>query len=169
MKLCLKCKLTLPLEEFQFTTAKKDKLRTICIKCRAKYAKEYRDANRKTCLIAEAERRIRNSESIRHSKKKWYLKSEDHRISYRLRTVYGLNLDEYDALFKSQNESCKICSVSQDELPKRLCVDHCHVTGKVRGLLCDPCNRLLGQAKDSIDVLLKAISYLKEANDTTIP
>jgi len=72
---------------------------------------------------------------------------------------YGLTLDQYHALFESQNEHCAICR----RIPKRFHVDHDHKTGRVRGLLCDFCNRLLGQAHDSVSVLQSAIRYLERS------
>lgn len=60
----------------------------------------------------------------------------------------------------NQKGLCKLC-----ELPKKLVVDHCHETGKVRGLLCRNCNLLIGHAKEDIVILQNAINYLKY--DTT--
>ena len=59
------------------------------------------------------------------------------------------------------SESCRICG----DVPngKRLQIDHNHDTDEVRGLLCGPCNRMLGQARDSEEVLLRALTYLREA------
>lgn len=70
---------------------------------------------------------------------------------------YGISYEDYLALGRKQNWKCSICK----ELPvKKLEVDHCHSTGKIRGLLCGHCNRGLGQFKDSKARLLFAISYL---------
>jgi hypothetical protein len=60
-----------------------------------------------------------------------------------------------------ENFSCMICGVTEEEIGKRLDVDHCHSTGKVRGVLCNPCNTTLGHAKDNIAILEAAIEYLK--------
>lgn len=70
---------------------------------------------------------------------------------------YGLTLDCYDKLFKKQKGKCKICNSTSK---KRLNVDHCHETGKVRGLLCWNCNIALGYFKDNINYLSNAIRYL---------
>lgn len=58
----------------------------------------------------------------------------------------------------TQSGKCLICN----EIPKRLVVDHCHTSGKVRGLLCDHCNTGLGRFKDSPELLMAAIRYLKK-------
>lgn len=60
----------------------------------------------------------------------------------------------------SQNNQCKICGIIPEN---RLFVDHCHISGKIRGLLCRDCNIGLGYFRDSEENLAKAIVYLKEA------
>ncbi len=61
-------------------------------------------------------------------------------------------------MLQDQKNSCLICN---RELDQSACVDHCHTTGKVRGLLCRQCNMALGLLKDNIDSLENAINYLK--------
>lgn len=75
---------------------------------------------------------------------------------------HGITEEAYDALYESQQGCCKICgSRSMDKIRDVLAVDHDHVTGRIRGLLCSNCNMLLGHAKDNTTTLLKAIQYLK--------
>ena len=77
---------------------------------------------------------------------------------------YGLTIDQYTKLLKSQGDRCAICEVPL--LDNRLThVDHCHATGKVRGILCRHCNLLLGNAKDSLVILSAAYSYLENNID----
>jgi hypothetical protein len=68
---------------------------------------------------------------------------------------------DYDELFLEQNGRCKMCQMEQSRLNKKLSVDHDHVTGKIRGLLCQRCNAVLGLCHDDIRILTKAIIYLK--------
>ena len=68
---------------------------------------------------------------------------------------------EYNKMFKAQKGCCAICGRHQSEFGKRLAVDHNHLTGKIRGLLCNSCNLILGHAKDSRGVLLRAMQYLR--------
>lgn len=78
---------------------------------------------------------------------------------YRLQRVYGISLDDYAALFEAQDGRCAICGNRPRK--RKLAVDHDHKTGAVRGLLCSHCNhKLLGGARDSIDMLQSAIDYL---------
>lgn len=73
---------------------------------------------------------------------------------------YQITEDQYNELFKKQSGKCLGCNTHQDDLNKKLCVDHCHKTGKIRGLLCVPCNLAIGLVKDNIDVLKNLINYL---------
>ena len=74
---------------------------------------------------------------------------------------YGLTFEDYKVLFDSQRGVCAICK--EPQLVGRLCVDHCHTTGVVRGLLCFTCNFLIGQAKDNKTILEAAIRYLERS------
>lgn len=73
---------------------------------------------------------------------------------------YNLEPEQKAVLIESQNNSCAICGYGFGQKVGDMKVDHDHATGKVRGLLCDLCNRGLGMFKDSQDNLNKAISYL---------
>lgn len=88
--------------------------------------------------------------------------TKEYDLELHMKRSYRLGFKEYEQMLFSQNGVCAICS---GEPPKnqhktRLNIDHCHTTGKVRGLLCDACNRAIGLLKDSPDLLNKAISYL---------
>ena len=71
----------------------------------------------------------------------------------------GMNGGEAELLFAAQNNECAICHT---RISNKWCVDHCHSTGAIRGILCQPCNLLLGHAKDSVETLTSAITYLKK-------
>ena len=78
-----------------------------------------------------------------------------------LKNAYGLSLNQYTLLLRSQNYKCAICKKSIKSVGT-LCVDHDHKTEKVRGLLCRNCNSILGLAKESIVILSNAIKYFKK-------
>ena len=82
---------------------------------------------------------------------------------YSWNKTYGINIthDVYLQMLKEQEHKCAICSILDTDLDKLLSVDHCHTTGKVRGLLCYNCNLALGNFKDNINSLENAIKYLK--------
>lgn len=85
-----------------------------------------------------------------------------------LKYKYGISWEKYVLLHDSQGGSCKICKspialLSSDQT-KTANVDHCHTTGKIRGLLCGDCNRGIGLLKDSPAILRYAAEYLDAAD-----
>ena len=109
-----------------------------CESCRRPNRSNYR---------AEVERRYRATQ-----------KGAYNRMNYELGRKYGITLEEYAHLENNQNHSCATCGSSDT----RLVLDHCHDTGKVRGLLCDPCNLALGKVKDNTQTLTNMIKYLEQ-------
>lgn len=75
-----------------------------------------------------------------------------------LRKKYGIGLHQYQSILEAQQGACGICGKKNW---RNLAIDHNHQTGDVRGLLCSTCNTGLGQFQDSVDLLEKAIEYLK--------
>lgn len=114
------------------------------------YTEEQKAASRES----QRKRRAKNPERVREVGKE----AERRRRMRR----YGLSEEQYTALLKTQNNSCAICNLVFTENGRHIHIDHSHVSGKVRGILCHHCNILLGNAKDSVATLAKAISYLKE-------
>lgn len=76
-----------------------------------------------------------------------------------IKKTYGITKEDYENLIKKSNNQCMICG--SPPLKKKLSIDHCHSTKKVRGLLCHYCNMALGLFKDNTDIMQKAIEYLK--------
>lgn len=79
---------------------------------------------------------------------------------------YNVTVGDIESLREKQANRCAICGIHADDVKHAsftynpLVIDHCHSSGKVRGLLCPPCNILLGHAKDSPKILLEAVQYL---------
>lgn len=73
---------------------------------------------------------------------------------------FRMTPEEYDALLEKQKGLCAICERHFSNFKRRLAVDHCHHTGKIRGLLCASCNSGLGKLQDDIEYLKAAINYL---------
>lgn len=84
-------------------------------------------------------------------------------LSRRLKVRYGLTIKDYEAILKSQKGGCKLCGRGPKK-HRRLAIDHCHNTGRVRGLLCDGCNRSLAILEDKI-TLAKAIDYINSIKE----
>jgi len=83
-----------------------------------------------------------------------------------LKKMYGITIDDFDRMAHTQDYCCAICSrretaVDKFGLPRRLAVDHCHVAGKVRALLCTNCNKSLGGFRDDPALLRTAAEYLE--------
>ena len=74
---------------------------------------------------------------------------------------HNITPEVYNEMFDKQQGKCLICNRHQSELKKGLCVDHDHITGKNRGLLCTKCNLRLGTFNDNIEDLKRAIIYLE--------
>ena len=87
------------------------------------------------------------------------LAAEQHR-----RFKYGLSRQEYEDMLASRDGLCDICSVEMRLSGHRkdsVCVDHCHDSGEVRGLLCNACNRSLGGFQDDSEIVQRAADYLQ--------
>jgi hypothetical protein len=84
------------------------------------------------------------------------------RAEYQLKKNYGISQEEYNTKLAYQNYGCAICGKAASK--KKLAVDHCHTTGKIRDLLCGPCNTGLGQFQDNPELLIKAAGYLRKHN-----
>ena len=82
---------------------------------------------------------------------------------WKMKKSYGIGIFEYYQMYDEQKGKCGICEKERLNKGKDgLVVDHCHNKGHVRGLLCVHCNTGLGQFKDNVELLHKAIEYLKE-------
>lgn len=110
-----------------------------------------------------------------YAKYRWE-KSPEHvgAIEWRskIKRRYGISEADYNAMLESQGHACAICRSPQSwsrgykhkkNGSSRFMVDHCHETGKVRGLLCTRCNRALGLLRDSVENFLSAVAYLKKS------
>jgi len=118
----------------------------------------YRQSHQKE--IAERRRLRRQSDPA-------YLERDRARVrswrqKKRLESVYGISQKQYEIMLARQGGLCAICNIKPD---KTLCVDHCHETGQVRGLLCNSCNSMLGFSKDSPRRLEAGAVYLRAFQD----
>lgn len=80
-----------------------------------------------------------------------------------IKKLYGISFEDYNKLLETQNFGCAICGsdINQNRRTSgKLFIDHCHNSGKVRGLLCSKCNHALGLFNDDSTLLAKAIAYL---------
>lgn len=134
------------LESFVRDSKSKYNRANCCLECRRKEYNSYDEENREERAI----KGLDNYHNIRWGKT--------------LATKYGINEEIYNEMYNEQNGCCKICGTHTSHLSERLAVDHCHSTGKVRGLLCRFCNLMIGNAYDDTNILKNAIKYLEENN-----
>jgi len=93
--------------------------------------------------------KCKNCEKV--SKKKYYKPHEQ------TRRKLGISEEDYNTLIEKSKGGCEVCSRPLD----KVCIDHCHTTGKVRGVLCNNCNTALGLVGDNVATLSKLIQYLE--------
>ena len=95
---------------------------------------------------------------------KWYAKNKKRKAAYQrkydLENLYGINEEKYQKLLKFQKHKCAVC-FEPDKPNKKLHIDHSHITGLTRGLLCGNCNKALGLLLDSTILLGRLIGYLR--------
>lgn len=90
--------------------------------------------------------------------KKWKDEHPRHVKSHRLKALYGITQDEFDVMAEELNHTCPICL---KEGP--LAVDHCHDTGKIRGLICRQCNSGLGFLGDNVETVRNLLKYMEKS------
>lgn len=147
-KLCRRCNTVKPITEFNKEKGRKD---GVCFECRACRSKRRKQPHYRI--------------NERESNKKWrhrtiHLRREEQFVR-NLRRKFNMKPEEYWQMFEEQNKGCAICRKPNSKSGKKLAVDHCHSTNKIRGLLCNECNTGLGLFDDKIEFLRSAIVYLR--------
>jgi len=146
-KICSKCKLFKPENEF-YTRKRNNKifLENPCKKCYSHIHSFYYKKNINTISKWRSEYGQKNKISLKYK---------------RIKNNYGISAQSFEDLRKSQDFKCKICYKEEGkEFWKTLYIDHCHKNGKIRGLLCNSCNRALGLFKENPQILKNTIIYL---------
>lgn len=146
MKKCTKCEIQKPLIEFYNHV--KFGPRPECKECsKARNADNWK----------------KNKEKIDKKAREWQEANKDKLATYtrkqNLKRKYGLTIEAYEEMLKSQESKCAICYQLSD---KTLAVDHSHETGIVRSLLCNPCNTALGLLKEDIKIIESMKKYIKK-------
>lgn len=144
MKTCTSCNEEKPLEDFFNRNLK---------------TKDGKNSHCKACEYEQIQNwRKNNVGSLRQIERRAHLKRQ-----------FGITVEQYEELLASQNECCAICERHSSEFKTRLAVDHDHVTGRIRGLLCTYCNhRLVGRHRDG-GLLRKIADYVEGGTDWYVP
>lgn len=156
-KTCSTCYIEKPVAEFGKQSVRPDGLEVAC----------------KQCMKARAISRYRNPEKrkkILETGARWRERNPDADADKTLRRKYGITLAQYDELFELQGGVCALCKKGETtkrrkkgEGRERLAVDHCHDTGRVRGLLCFKCNTAIGSLGDTEEDARKVVEYLSNS------
>ena len=194
IKQCIGCDQLLQLDSFHKKPGTKDGRQSFCKSCACENTKRYNRVNKEQVKQKSKQRYQQNKDKIAQERKQYYQKNKSQikqqkkkyeaqnkerlkkyrqenkeRIKQRhLKTRYGISLEQYNEMLKSQNSQCAICRTHQSTLKTCLAVDHCHKTNQIRGILCSSCNTGIGHLKDDIKILEKAILYLKEHNQEEV-
>lgn len=132
-----KCKACILIRSREYYLENKDNIK--------KRNKNWQQNNRDRINISRRKRKLKNPQHFYLLGRSWQLKQ------------YGLSFEEYEIMLRKQKNKCLICKKTM----KKICVDHNHKTNKVRGLLCDQCNKGIGIFNDNIDLLKEGIKYLE--------
>lgn len=154
-KNCQKCKEVKDTSEFHKNRAKHDGLCGYCKACREK--------ERRSTPAFRAKRRAlwsrnRDEDNVTHRNWKRLQRIGD------LRRKYGMTLEDYDELYRRQDGACAICKEPFEAHAIHTHVDHCHSTGRVRGILCRGCNQGIGAFKEKDTIMESAIRYINDNN-----
>ena len=102
-----------------------------------------------------------NPEKVAALKKAWNEANPDYARRWNLQRFYGITLEQYNEMLESQKGRCAVCHVLPSTQVRAFAVDHDHSTGRVRGILCQNCNWILGKAKDDPNLLVALANYLR--------
>lgn len=162
MKTCSRCHESKPVGEFSREAARShlDGRHNYCKSCVAAYLREYRQQEPERFRRYEQERLERHGEERRErDRERWATRAAQEgatraRFARKMRKRFGITLEEYDAIVANP---CQLCGSM-----KKVVLDHCHETGKIRGPLCHPCNVAIGQFGDDPERLRAAADYLEK-------
>ena len=159
-KLCTKCNTEKPLAEM---VKRGDTHKSECKSCKNAAGRE----KLKTNSEYREKERMRGKAKYQRDKekhcaitKRYYQENLEWRKDLHLQKTYGITMDTKLKMREEQDNKCAICK-EEFENDKSAYVDHCHTTGKVRGLLCHMCNSGLGMFRDSHDIIVRALEYNK--------
>lgn len=148
-RICKRCEIGRPIVDFHVAKGCHDDRRPVCKFCIRKYQKKRYPTVAKVRCAKQREYNARNPLANRRGN---------------LMKSYGITLEQYNIMFESQGGVCLICGcpeiIKRKGKIKNLAVDHNHITGKVRGLLCQKCNQALGLLNENPVVIKSLLEYI---------
>jgi hypothetical protein len=140
-----------------------------CVECGKKKSKDAYYNNREYFVKANKEWHIKNKERVSERSRKQWLKDKatggTRHHAYNIRKKYGMSPADYADMLKEQDGKCAICE-QEPKSKRRMAVDHCHKSGRVRRLLCAQCNTGIGSFGDDALLLRRAVAYLEQWAET---
>lgn len=155
MRTCEDCGEPKPTEAFAPDGRRSDGLSPRCLACRDERRRASRRKHQATSPNRAASQRAWREKNPDYAKQ-WAAKNPGKARAYQIKSLYGITVEQYDAMYEAQGGICAICAKPGDPLR----VDHDHETNEVRGLLCHNCNVALGIMGDDSDRLVVAAAYL---------
>ena len=133
------------------------------------YGRRYKDKHRSAINTRARARKASKKEQVGLSPacSKITLTDDEERKNiraYGLKKKYGLTIDQWDSLFEDQGRCCAICHTLEPGGRYGWQTDHCHSSGKVRGILCAHCNVVLGLVKEDVGTMQTMIEYVRSHN-----
>jgi hypothetical protein len=151
VRTCSKCKIEKNISDFYKRNSRISGVFSECKLCNNKRSKEYKKKNLEKVSVKFKEYYLKNIDKIKE-----YNRSEK-RKNVEFKNRYGITLDQRNKLFENQGGKCLTCLTTK---AKKFCVDHCHKSGKIRGILCDNCNKAIGLIKDKKETAYRIFNYL---------
>ena len=111
---------------------------------------------------------FRKNKNLKHGRSNWCYTCYNNQYrgerkkGWDIKAKYNISITDYKEMLLKQNNRCAICGDFNDNIKYGLHIDHCHTTGKVRGLLCHHCNTAIGSLKENKNNFINAIKYLEE-------
>lgn len=170
MRTCKKCLESKSLEDFSADKKRIDGLRIYCKPCSSEIMRDNRAKRKKMSGVIPESKLCAGCSEVKSSDMfqrdpgagtglMSYCKRCNRSMA--LMRKFGIDSDTYDTMLVEQNGVCAICKRSCVS-GRSLAVDHCHSTGRVRGLLCCNCNRALGLLEDNIEFMGSMLDYMKD-------
>ena len=160
MKTCKICGVRKFNDNFYVKDRKTERLDSKCKDCQKEISRKYYEENGKTVRERVYAYQKANPEVQARARAK--RKANGKRRLADVRQNYGVSPEQYAEMLERAGGVCEICGRVPSEVSKKgPCIDHCHDSSKVRGILCAPCNMGIGHLRDDPEVLRKAIEYLE--------
>lgn len=164
-KKCNKCGEIKPVSEYY---RRGNSYRHICKICNKEAVAQWRAEKPKETSLKRKIYRATRVEKDRLQAKNWRDANAERQQTNQLRRLYGITFDQFTQILESQNNCCAICKSKVPGGRGQFHVDHDHLTGKIRGILCSNCNLMLGLVLDSTEILDNAIKYLNRDTENNL-